>query len=939
MGRISSMMVGFEMTLLNQLDRARADEALTLLRMSEEKEVVAPWVDPGRFRTISKFQSDLTAVRSTMKNAAAAQTMFNSAQTNVASIKSELEKIQDELEKEQDGTITNQTERDAAQAVIDEAIAQIQSLATESIEGKKLFDGSAEFQVYGRNPAQVDDIEVTKVGGMGQSTAAMPATLTYTGSDRFVTDDATIRIADTEGGAGVILSVTQGDTLEEVAEAINDQATSTGISANVVDHSLRIQNTAKGAEDGVKVEVYDGTFAVGGGTHTVEQEEPAELFLQENDGKLMVDVEIDITGPDGSITFQNPDGAGLEFSLTDLADEVNANTHLTGVMAETSINDDETAGLDNVIRFYTVEEGESAQLTVLAYEKADPLNDYDLTDSDGVVTDTADGTQVDVYSATGQDRVLAENAVSGYVDTAATQAEAYFYGSGGVTDAARDLTLDLTGNAGTEQLTLASGTSLDDAVTAINNLSNLTGIQASRDGDKLTLNSVHYGEDATVQVTGEYDDLSALDTYRTDADGITYGTDAVASINNLEYRSDAAAEYRLRVATAGTTITGKYEITGPDGSYTIDMNDSLEETARLISQQSGTTGIVAYADENDLVLRSIERGSENTISIEELRQGNATPVGSFTEGTAGMLYHTLIDADANGKFDTNVSFDITGPTGVTESVAWAGGTSFTDAVTDFNTNYANTMVEAAYDPDNNRLTFTSVYDGSEATMEITNTVDFAVSGGNGDGTAQGTDGTGSESGSDQAAHQADGNAISYYGNQLNFTMTLHDGSTGELDAMTANSAGGLTYALSTDLSRTSAIALPDLKPDSLGSEQLGFLDDLASGGSLAGLGDNAAAALLVVEKAMNQTATAEAKVEGYLSSSIDSATTLLAETEQNLLDSIETVDGYSEEKEISNLSYYQSLVDNNLAALSSLYSMRTNLISLVKQAAGISSYY
>jgi flagellin-like hook-associated protein FlgL len=270
MGRIGARLSGIERALLNRLAEANAAATVNSLRMATGRKVNAPSDDPSAFLAIDQLQSRLGTVTAAMSNVTAASSMITQTQTSLDQIRTQLETIRSELLKDEDRDLTPEA-RAEAQANVDAAIAEIDSLAATQIGGRRLLDGSAAFDVSGVNHTQVSDVRVHRtVDGSTPTisgsvhTSAARAELVYTGSGGDVTDDATFTLTGERGS--VTLSVTSGEDLQDdVAERINDESHLTGVTASVDGDQLTLTSVEYGADVDISVVVTSGTFDVTGG--------------------------------------------------------------------------------------------------------------------------------------------------------------------------------------------------------------------------------------------------------------------------------------------------------------------------------------------------------------------------------------------------------------------------------------------------------------------------------------------------------------------------------------------------------------------------------------------------------------------------------------------------------------------------------------------------
>ena len=270
MGRIGAHLSGIERTLLNRLAEANAAQAINSLRLATGQKVNYPSDDPSAFLTLSGLQSRLSTVTAAMSNVTAAGSMISQAQTTLDQVRTQLNTIRTELLKDEDRDLTSE-ERAEAQANIDAAVSEINSLAATEIDGRRLLDGSADFTVSGRKSSQVVDLRVHSVVSGSTPTisgsvaaSAARAELVYTGSGGQITANATFTLTGERGSASI--SVTSGEDLEDVVvERINDESHLTGVTASVDGDQLTLTSVEYGANAEISVEVTSGTFTVTGG--------------------------------------------------------------------------------------------------------------------------------------------------------------------------------------------------------------------------------------------------------------------------------------------------------------------------------------------------------------------------------------------------------------------------------------------------------------------------------------------------------------------------------------------------------------------------------------------------------------------------------------------------------------------------------------------------
>ncbi len=329
MSRIGAILSGTELRLLNRLAEANAAVTLHSLRLATQKRVNAPRDDPSAFVALSMLQSRLSVVHATMGNVTAAASMVTQTQSAIDQIQTQLTTIRTELLKDEDRSLTA-SQRAESQAIIDEAVTQINTLAGSQIDGRRLLDGSVDFVVSGRSPSQVRDLRVHSIpygssptisGSVTQT--ATQAQLAYTGdggSPSHPTVDATFTLTGERGSASI--SVTTADTLAAVAQRINDNSHKTGVTAAAVGNTLTFTAVDYGSDAGISVAVTSGTFNVTGTGTAIDATAVINGRTLTGDGNRFVGSETSFVyeiefaaGFTGSFSTMTVSGEALTFAL------------------------------------------------------------------------------------------------------------------------------------------------------------------------------------------------------------------------------------------------------------------------------------------------------------------------------------------------------------------------------------------------------------------------------------------------------------------------------------------------------------------------------------------------------------------------------------------------------------------------------------------------
>jgi len=282
--------------------------------------------------------------------------------------------------------------------------------------------------------------------------------------------------------------------------------------------------------------------------------------------------------------------------------------------------------------------------------------------------------------------------------------------------------------------------------------------------------------------------------------------------------------------------------------------------------------------------------------------------------------------DADNEVTDAATFTLTGNSGSVE-VEVTGGQALSAVASEINAQSHLTGVTASVDEVAHTLTFTSVEYGSDAQVDIdVSSGTFAAAG---DGT-----GTDAEATIGGQANTGEGNLVSVIGNGTHYSIDFAADFTGTFDTITV-SGDALTFALWQDVARTSTLAIPGLQAWNLGGPS-GRLDQLESGGALAGLDSNTSQAIRVVDEALAEVTRIEGAVDGFYNAAISSSSALLADLEEDLQDAIDEVNLVDDTEEIQRLAYYQDLASNAVAGLTILQLQRSSIVAMIQEIAGLS---
>ena len=214
------------------------------------------------------------------------------------------------------------------------------------------------------------------------------------------------------------------------------------------------------------------------------------------------------------------------------------------------------------------------------------------------------------------------------VTNSATQGQvAYNAGGGQPNIGASAVTLEVSGNTGTQQLSFAGSATLSSIVKAVNNVTAATGVTASATGQKLIFKSQSYGSKQYVSVksiSGTFNLTGAAKVAGTDAKVTINGSQAQAQGLDVTYRAQGL-DMNLQLTSNGFNglgvnglnngLTKTFAITG--GGANFQLGSKVNETNKAsigvqdVSTGSLGDGVLGY-------LSTLASGGANSLSSTSL---------------------------------------------------------------------------------------------------------------------------------------------------------------------------------------------------------------------------------------------------------------------------------------------------------------------------------
>ena len=528
----------------------------------------------------------------------------------------------------------------------------------------------------------------------GKSTAAAKAaTLTFVGGSGAVATSAGLYVLYGNQGS-TTLSITAGESLQSVAALVNQQHSTTGVSATLQGNNLvlasdqvgshatvRLQSLAPtsdsitgvnaGQISSVNVESQAaGTSDAIAGTVVSSAEDAQLVYHGATGGTVAGTASFQLTGTRGSTVVTLTQGE----SLADVANWINQQTSSTGVVASLNGNNlllsSDTPGSASTVQVNAIDR--NAQISTTGVNTSQFSN---------VTTTSLD-------SGT-------EQTLTGQVLQSATNAAVTLQGTsnGKVIDSA---TFNLSGSLGTTSVSIQQGESLADVASRVNALTSSTGVQTQVVSNQLVFESTDVGSAARVAV--QLTDISHTTAVSggnaqqiTGFQANSFTTGATETLSGTVTQAASAAAVSLQGTSGGAVIdSATFNLTGSLGttSISISQGESLANVAAQVNALTGSTGVQAQVASNQLVFQSTNVGSAANVAVQLTNITHTTVVSgvnaqqitgfqanSFTTGAAETLSGTVtqsasaaaisLQGSSGGGVIDSATFNLTGSLGAT----------------------------------------------------------------------------------------------------------------------------------------------------------------------------------------------------------------------------------------------------------------------------------
>jgi flagellin len=398
--------------------------------------------------------------------------------------------------------------------------------------------------------------------------------------------------------------------------------------------------------------------------------------------------------------------------------------------------------------------------------------------------------------------------------------------------------------------------------------------------------------------------VSAASSNVTRAQGLISTADAAASdiVSKLE---DA---YTLALEVAGGTLSPS-EISAKQAELD-DVLDAIDRTARteyngtrLLDGSSGYR--VSGVDTADIVdVDVISKSTSDDVSV---------TINVTTPAEQGAKNYT------GGALGADTVLEITGSEGTATVELSSGATTqdITDAINDVShlTGVTATRIDAT------DIDFATSEYGSDATIDITALEGTFTTTGTGDG----VDAVATVNGQTVTA---DGTVLSIHTGNVSLQVDLDPAASGAIAAFTV-SGTGLEFRVSTNINDDARIGLANLRTSSLGGST-GRLSTLRSGQDNSLTAGESVTTLQILDEALSEARTAQARIGAFDRYTLDSATSVLDAQEENLSLAYSDVMDTDIAEETSRAARWTLLQESALESLAVLNYQQSSLLDLLR---------
>jgi flagellin len=418
-------------------------------------------------------------------------------------------------------------------------------------------------------------------------------------------------------------------------------------------------------------------------------------------------------------------------------------------------------------------------------------------------------------------------------------------------------------------------------------------------------------------------------------------SNVTSTLANVTSAGSMISQTQTALTSMETQLTAIRTELLKDETHTLTPSQRAESQAKIdtaidqINSLAGTNinGKTTLAGAADFTYSGRNTGQVADVVVRAKSSATDTISGSVVStATQAQLIYV---GNASNQVTADATFTLTGMRG-SQVLNVTSGEALSTVAAAVNGYSHDTGITAAVDEVAHTLTFTSVDYGSSAKANVSvSSGVFVVTGGDGAGHSTGANASAIINGRtiSSSSNNVSGNRFSYSDSLMTFEIEFQPGFTGAFDSITV-SGNNLSFSLSQDINTKSALTIPAVFAPNLNGPS-GNLNDLYTGGSLAGLGDNTSQAIRVVDEALGKLARVQGAVDGFYNAAITSSSTLFTDMATKLGDYIDSIDQVDDEEEILKSDYYQALADNAISSLVIINQQRQSIVNILQDIAGL----
>ena len=579
------------LTAQNRLQRTQGDLQTALTRLSTGLKINSGKDDPAGLIASESLRSDITSINKALTNTQRANQIIGTADSALGQVSSLLNDIRGLVTEAANSGGLSDTEIAANQLQVDSSLEAINRISqTTSFQGRRLLDGSLDFQVTaGTSFGKISDLSVDSANLGASGSIAVNATVVSAATTAQVDivniptaiaatnaqADISFTVAQTNAGGGSA-SLATGGPFTLVATAGGPAQGSEGNGTKTISVNYG-QTSASSTYDGI-ADTLTVNLTQASGVATITDIQTVinaggQFTASGGTGANT------ITGSGSATGLTGGRDAGTA-TLRTLSDTAGVNTKTVSIVEDATITNNSAAAAFDATGNIVVKVRGSIAISAIA----------------GAIDGLAG------YSAT----IAASTGNPGYIDSldtppATATLAGGVVGSGGL---AQDVTFSIAGKGGSQVFNFKAGTSITQLRDAVNLLKDSTGVSATVNTTtptKLELKSDDYGSKAFVDVNviSEASGGAITAGLGSVSKKRASGTDIVATVNGNRATGDGNS-ISLNTTTlsfkatleVGFTGTASFNISGGGAQFQLGPNVSSSQQARvgINSVNTGTLG-------------------------------------------------------------------------------------------------------------------------------------------------------------------------------------------------------------------------------------------------------------------------------------------------------------------------------------------------------------